>query len=138
MTNYSIDPEHYRLALETEPALMAIETVVDLICEKGLPSQRVWSSVIKPLTLPFIGTMRGIGIDSAKNPTRPDLTQDQLVDHVLGSIENLSEKFKRLEKYRLPATTATEEWMRTSEAWDAVTRVWFQKIDEADRRRRRL
>jgi hypothetical protein len=132
VTNYPDESEHYRLALDTEPGLVAIETVVDLICDQGLPSQMAWSSVVETLALPFIGNMRGIGIDNAKNPKKPDLDADERLEHLLESMEDMSAKDERLEKYRLPAETATEEWMRTSEAWDAVTEVWIRKMQEAD------
>lgn len=132
MSDYPGESEHYRLALEAEPALVAVEAVVDLICDRGLPSQKAWSSVVKPLALPFIGTMRGIGADGARNPKRPDLNPKERMEHLLGSMTDLTEHAERLEKYRLPATTATEEWMRSSEAWDAVTKVWIRKMQEAD------
>ncbi|MEV8112325.1 hypothetical protein [Pseudarthrobacter oxydans] len=132
MSDNPDESEHYRLALEAEPALAAVEAVVDLICDKGLPSQKAWSSIVKPLALPFIGNMRGIGADSATNPRRPDLNPTERMEHLIGSMTDLGEHVAKLEKYRLPATTATEEWMRTSEAWDAVTTVWIQKMKKAD------
>lgn len=132
MSDYPGESEHYRLALEAEPALVAIEAVVDLICDRGLPSQMAWSSIVKTLTIPYIGNMRGIGADGATNPKRPDLNQAERMEHLLGSMTDLSEHVASLEKYRLPATSATEEWMRTSEAWDAVTKVWIRKMQEAD------
>lgn len=132
MSDYPHESEHYRLALEAEPALVAIEAVVDLICDKGLPSQTPWPSIVKTLTIPYIGTMRGIGAEGATNPKRPDLNPEERMEHLLGSMTDMTEDAERLEKYRLPAMTATEEWMRTSEAWDAVTRVWVRKMQEAD------
>lgn len=91
---------------------------------------------MKPLTIPFIGNMRGIGTEPSPNPTQPDLNQAERIEHLVASMTDLSEHAAGLEKYRLPATTATEEWMRTSEAWDAVTTVWIHKMQEADPNRK--
>lgn len=132
MTDYPDESEHYRLALEAEPALVAIEAVVDLICDKGLPSQKAWASIVRTLTIPFVGNMRGIGAEAVANPQRPDLNHEERVEQLLGSMTDLDEHVARLEKYRLPATSATEEWMRTSGAWDAVTQVWIRRMQEAD------
>jgi hypothetical protein len=82
--------------------------------------------------------MRGIGADAATNPRRPDLNPTERIDHLIGSMADLSEHVASLEKYRLPAVTATEEWMRTSEAWDAVTTVWIQKMKKADLARKAI
>lgn len=125
------ESEHYRLALEAEPALVAIEAVVALICAKGLRAQKAWVSIVKPLTRPFLGTMRGIGAEAASNPTRPDLSADERLEHMFDDVVDLGEHIKHLERYRLPASTATEEWMRTREAWDAVTRVWIERMQAA-------
>lgn len=75
--------------------------------------------------------MRGIGADAATNPMRPDLNPTERIEHLIGSMTDLSSTWPVLEKYRLRAATATEEWMRTSEAWDAVTTVWIQKMKKA-------
>lgn len=126
------ESEHYRIALDAEPALVAVEAVVELICAQGLPSQKAWSSIVKTLATPFLGTLRGIGVEGASNPMHPDLSEEEHMARVVGSAVDLSEHVDHLEKYRLPAETATEEWMRTSEAWDAVTRVWIYRMQEAD------
>lgn len=71
--------------------------------------------------------MRGIGADAATNPRRPDRNPTQRIEHLIGSMTDLSEHVASLEMYRPPAATVTEEWMRTSEAWDAVTTVWIRR-----------
>lgn len=134
MIDNSSESEHYRLALEADPTLQVIEQVVSWICEKGLPCSKSWSNLVKPLITPHLGVMRGYGVENASNPSRPDLTSEEMQAHLLaylGNQENMATTAERMKKYRLPATNGTEEWLRTSEAWDAVTQVWIRKMQDA-------
>lgn len=132
MIDNSHESEHYRLALEAEPVLKLIEQVVGWICEKGLPLSKSWSVMVKPLTLPYLVVMRGCGVENAANPSRPDRTTDEIQADLWAGMEDMAEASERMDRYRLPATNGTEEWLRTSEAWDAVTRVWIRRMQDAD------
>ncbi|MHA7218620.1 hypothetical protein ACX80L_06970 [Arthrobacter sp. MDT1-48-3] len=134
MIDNSNESEHYRLALEADPTLRALDQIVGMICEMGLPCSTSWSDLVKPLTTPHLGVMRGCGVENADNPSRPDQITEEIQAHLLaylGNKENVAATAERMNKYRLPATNGTEEWLRTSEAWDAMARVWIRRMQDA-------
>ncbi|WP_104181661.1 hypothetical protein [Arthrobacter sp. B0490] len=133
MTNNSSESEHYRRALEAEPALRVIEQVVNSICNDVLPSNEAWANLVAPLTTPYLGVSRGYGVKNADNVSRADRTLGEELEDLTADLEDLSSQSKAKEsvdKYRLPAMNSTEEWLRSAEAWDAVTHVWIHRMQD--------
>lgn len=122
---------HYRLAMEAEPRLKAIESVVRMLLVHSWPPDRAWSLVVRPLAEPFVGRLRGIGISGAENPLPPDLSESERRQIRKKILDNLDGETELLITCRVPALTVTEEWLRTSDAWDAVTSVWRSSLQEA-------
>ncbi|MHA7264101.1 hypothetical protein ACX80W_12960 [Arthrobacter sp. TMN-37] len=134
MIDNSNESEHYCRALEAEPALRVLEQVVGSICNDGLASNEAWLNLVTPLITPYLGMSRGHGVKNADNVSRADRTTGEELMDLLADLEDLSSQSKakeKMHKYRLPATNSTEEWLRTSEAWDAVTQVWIRRMQDA-------
>lgn len=120
--------DNYRRALKAEPQLRAIDRLVDVLAalaptrRSGRPlcSGCTWERIVKPLTSPWVGHERGFHPDVAEDPD-PDRPPIQ---------------FLKASDLKMPprveATTEIERWLRTSEAWDAVTRVWIDRLHHAD------
>lgn len=134
MTDNSSESEQYRRALEAEPALRLIEQVVNSICNDVLPSNEAWVNLVAPLATPYLGVSRGYGVKNADNVSRADRTLGEELEDLTADLEDLSSQSKAKEsgdKYRLPAMNSTEEWLRSGDAWDAVTHVWIQRMQDA-------
>lgn len=122
--------DEYERALAAEPGLRAIVTAVDALCALVRPSDTlchgcVWDAIVKPLATPLIGWERGYPPKTAKDPS-PDRGWR------ITSGADLMAEWKEAEKHRIPATTDTEKWLRTSEAWDAFTTVLLDRLETAD------
>lgn len=123
-------PDPFRRALDAEPMLRAIDAMVDALVALA-PSRRsgqpmcagcIWDLIVKPLASPWVGWERGFHPDVAEDP-RPD--EDPLSLRIMSAAD-----------WTLPprtdATTDTERWLRTSEAFDLVTDEWLRRLDAAD------
>jgi hypothetical protein len=134
MIDNSSESEHYRRALEAEPALQRLEEVVGWICKQDQPFNEAWLNLVKPLTTPYLGVSRGYGVKNADNVSRADRTLDEELADIMADLEHLfcpTRVKEKTDRYCLPATNSTEEWLRTSEAWNAVTRVWIRRMQDA-------
>jgi hypothetical protein len=114
----------YRRALAAEPRLVAIERLVDLLADLVRPSDRLcsgcaWERIVKPMARPWVGYERGVIPEQAPDVRPP------------ARVMTLTELLAA-EASRTDATTDTERWLRTSEAWDAVTRPWIDRLHDAD------
>jgi hypothetical protein len=139
----TITMDGYDRALQAEPQLQPIVRLVDALIALRRPSDRlcvgcVWELIVKPMVSPLIGWGRGYPLEQAQDPEpngsrrlrvtrasesrRVDLTPF-LVDGATFLAEDDDET---------PATTDTEKWMRTSEAFDAFTDRLLAKLDRAD------
>jgi hypothetical protein len=119
--------DNYRRALDAEPRLQPIERIVDVLCSIVRPNDQmcagcVWELIVKPLTSNLVGWGRGYPTKQAKDPT-PDAPPFEVLA--------ASDILKRT-KSRPTPESETEAWMRTTEAWDAVTNTWLTKLDKAD------
>lgn len=85
-----------------------------------------WTRIVKPLALPLLGWERGYPQASAKDPRAPGEAL-----RLVNVSEELAGQAER-ESRRAPASTETERWLRTQEAWDAVTGLWIDRLHEAD------
>ena len=77
----------------------------------------VWETILKPLVLPLVGWERGYPDAEAQDPV-----PGEPLFKVYSAAELLAEADED-ELRRIPATTDTERWLRTMEAYDAVTDV---------------
>ncbi|WMM73009.1 hypothetical protein RCF27_01245 [Rhodococcus pyridinivorans] len=101
--------------------------MVTALCELTRPEDTMcvgcaWDNIIKPLATPLIGWGRGYPPKQAKDR-----------DHNAPRYRyvNIAEVLEEQEG-RPPAESDTERWLRTSEAWDAVTEYWLARLDTAD------
>lgn len=120
----------YDRALAAEPRLRAIVTTVDALIELVRPGDTmcsgcVWDAIVKPLAIPLIGWERGYPPDTAKDPS-PDGGWRML------SGGDLMAEYEEAQQRLAPATTDTEKWLRTSEAWDAFTGALIDRLHTAD------
>ncbi len=115
----------FERALAAEPALVHLDAMVTAF-EKLAPSKRsgipmcyacLWDAILKPLTAPLLGWERGYPLVQATDEPRPVYV-------------NFAEMLTAAPPAQ--ATTATEEWLRSSQAWDAVTGVWLRRLEAVD------
>lgn len=121
----------YKRALAAEPRLNAIVTTVSALCELARADDTmcagcIWDSIVKPLTTPLIGWSRGYPPKEAADPDPNDHGW-----RLISGADWFAE-FEETAKHRTPATTDTEQWLRTSEAWDAFTSELLHRLNEAD------
>lgn len=110
----------YDRALAAEPQLEAVVGVVDallLIDDKKADELDLWG-IIKPLIVPWLGYGRG---------AVPVNAQDES-----GSTDPTYRSFGELAETELPqsvpATTETEKWLRSADAYDAFTDVLLARL----------
>lgn len=117
----------YARTLDAEPALRAVDRLVDALCALVRPTDAlchacVWDEIVKPLVTPLVGWERGVV------PQAPDEHQGAADDGA---------RFRCLADMPEPAPvpepeTETERWLRSAEAFDAVTDVWLARLEAAD------
>lgn len=115
----------YDRALQAEPELTFIETMVETMCALA-PSERsgkpfcagcIWENILKPLATWWIGECR-----QYLPKTRPD-------EYTTGLVSKASDTgMPRLR----PGGSEIEEWLRSAEAWDTVTDRWLAWLEDAD------
>jgi hypothetical protein len=118
----------FRRALAAEPQLRTINRVVNTLVALAPTSSSgrpfchgcAWVFIVKPLAAPWIGWERGYPADQATDPD-PDGPAWSVVRASGITIPPKSEP-----------TSDTEKWLRTSEAWDAVTDTWIGRLVAAD------
>lgn len=130
---YRPDEEAYKRALAAERRLVAVDQAVAALCEFVRPTDEMcygctWESIVKPLVTPLVGWGRGYPPKNAKDPQKP-LTDWK---DALKSGSDLMREADEEERTRTRALTTTEQWMRTSEAWDAVTSTLLYRLWRAD------
>lgn len=116
-------------ACAADRAIRALNQVVTALCVAAATgdgpacSSCIWERIVKPLATPLVGWERGYPASEAKDPTSGLAVVD------LGpALKWLDER----DAHRTPATTETERWLRSQEAWDAVTGEWISRLYEAD------
>jgi hypothetical protein len=120
----------YERALQAEPAVAAIGTLIDVLCALVSPDDVmcagcVWERIVKPLTTPFVGWCRNTYDEAYYDATAESGLRNSLKSGLRSSLD--------MREPPTPApTTEIERWLRTSAAYDAVTDVWLSKLDEAD------
>jgi hypothetical protein len=139
-------PPAYERALAAEPRLRAVENMVraqvlfirpgDTFCHGCY-----WERVLKPLVTPLVGWGRGEPHEDAADPH----PSGKRVMHVTGGGESGVEErdnyvvvttswhdaFAQMDAEPEP-TTATERWLRSTEAWDVVTDYFLEIVQAAD------
>lgn len=116
-------------ATNAEPRLQAIVNIVTALTTLVRPTDTmcggcVWDEIVKPLVLPLIGWERGYPPKAAPDPGN--------FAWVLVSGGDWAREFAEAEKTRTPATTDTEKWLRTSEAWDGFCGELIRRLNDAD------
>jgi hypothetical protein len=106
-----------------------MDRLVTTLCEFVRPSDFLrhgclWERMVKPLVRPLVGYERGFFPKVAADPPASGESGWRFL--------NRAELLAHDSRPRVPATTDTEQWMRTSEAWDAVTRVLLARMWDAD------
>ncbi len=122
----------YERALQAEPKLAAVVRVVDALCVLVRPTDRlchgcVWETIVKPLVSPLIGWGRGYPSKPASDPD-PDNPSGL---RIISGSEMLA-AYEAAQVTRTPATTDTEKWLRTPEAYDAFTDMLLDRLERAD------
>jgi hypothetical protein len=130
VTTPAVGISSYRRALVAEPRLVAISRMVDVLCSFVRPDDVLcagcaWELIIKPLILPLVGWERGLLLESAEDPS-PKSTSGWISGSSLIDAADLQESS------RTPASTRTEHWLRTSDAYDAVVGELVHRLDTAD------
>ncbi|QGU05123.1 hypothetical protein [Corynebacterium comes] len=112
----------YTRAVKADHRLQALETTVKFMV--GQCYGCAWSEVIKPLAESLVGFSRNI-------PVQAKEYSDDIFDfasHVVTGEEIMRREFPEA----VEAENGTEEWLRTMEAYDAVTAVWLKFLEDAD------
>ncbi|WP_019072389.1 hypothetical protein [Streptomyces hokutonensis] len=125
-------PQHteYDRALTADHRLRALAQLVTALCQFVRPADTMcggcaWDALVKPLATPLIGWERGYKPEAAKDPD-PDRAW-----RIYTGGEWLA-GWKEAEQDRTPASTDTEQWLRTSEAWDAYCGELIRQLNAAD------
>lgn len=116
---------NYDRALAAERRLRAAVAVVDALCALVRTTDRmcsgcVWETIVKPMILPLVGWERGYPPRQAKDPG-PRPAGLHLTRADLGNLPR-----------PVTASTETETWLRSMEAWDAVTGTLLDRLYQAD------
>lgn len=108
----------YRRALASEPGLCAVARVVRILAAAGYDGADTYGTILKPLTFPLVGWQRGIHFHAHNPEDMPPrvglVCAADFPDPIITSAD--------------PATEE-EDWLRTQEAYDAVTDVWLDYLD---------
>ncbi|MEU5097597.1 hypothetical protein [Streptomyces sp. NPDC020996] len=120
----------YERAVAADPRLRALADLVTALCQFVRPADTMcggcaWENLVKPLATPLIGWERGYRPEPAKDPT-PD------GGWRLYTSRDLTAALEAAERERTPASTATEQWLRTSQAWDAYCGELIRRLNDAD------
>jgi hypothetical protein len=116
----------FQRALDAEPRLRPMVRLVDALCALVRPTDRmcsgcVWESIVKPLVVPLVGWGGGYMPEQATDNPR-----------ALRECVFTRSDLAALEARRIPATTDTEAWLRTSQAYDAFTDEPLARLKAAD------
>ncbi|CAM5714830.1 hypothetical protein SVIOM342S_07645 [Streptomyces violaceorubidus] len=120
----------YERAMKADRRLRALAEFVNALCGFVRPADTMcggctWDSLVKPLAVPLIGWERGRLPESAPDPKPGGGWKFVSGSEWVAAVE-------AAEKDRTPATTETEEWLRTSEAWDAYCGGLIRRLNAAD------
>lgn len=119
-------------ACAADPAIRALDQAVSAMCSAARAtygpscSACVWQRILKPLAVSLVGWDRGYPLRSARDPRPPGVSLPfvNMSELMAGEDERKSR--------RTPPAGDTEQWLRTQEAWDAVTGSWLERLHEAD------
>lgn len=116
-------------ATRAEPRLQAVVNIVTALTALVRPTDTmcggcVWDEIVKPLALPLIGWERGYPPKAAPDPGT--------LAWLFTGGGDWAKECAEAEKARTPATTDTEKWLRTSEAWDSVCGELIRRLNDAD------
>ncbi|MEU0428519.1 hypothetical protein ABZ235_33945 [Streptomyces canus] len=121
---------HYERAMNADPQLRALADLVTALCQFVRPADTMcggcaWDSLVKPLATPLIGWQRGYPPETARDP-EPNRPWRLIIGR------DLTTEWEAAKRDRKPATTDTEAWLRTSEAWDGYCGELIQRLNDAD------
>lgn len=130
-------------ALAADRRLEPIVRLVDALCALVGPEDEmcagcVWEGIVKPLVTPLVGWERGYIEEEAKDPDpEPEPADDEeaaarALFNFKSRLRTAAEIMAEPEQSRTPATTDTERWLRSPMAYDAVTNVLLDRLNEAD------
>lgn len=122
MESYKTDS--YRRALAADHRLQALELVA--LALVGQCAGCSWEQVLKPLLEPLAGFGRNVP-KQAEDPTPVDPEDPWGIDDIVSGAEIAAMVFPEAPE----AETTTEAWLRTSEAYDAVSSVWLNYLEQS-------
>lgn len=114
---------NYGRALAASGHLRALDRTIRLLCALAPKTEPfcagcIWEDILKPLATPLVGWSRNRPL-AAHEPSEP-WQAVRLVDLV------------KEPRPRFAAGNPAEAWLRTEEAWDAVTDEWLRLLNAAD------
>lgn len=120
----------YNRALNADHRLRALANLVTALCQFVRPADTMcggcaWETLVKPLATPLIGWERGYKPKCAKDP-------DPSGGWRIYSGQELLDEWAAVQRDQTPATTETEQWLRTEEAWDAFCGELIRRLNDAD------
>lgn len=126
----STEQTDYDRALDADYRLRALADFVTVLCQFVRPADTMcggcaWETLVKPLAMPLIGWERGYQPEPAKDP-------DPTGGWRLISGGDWAAAWEEAERHRTPATTDTEQWLRTEDAWDAYCGELIRRLNDAD------
>jgi len=110
----------YERALTAEPQLEAVVKVVDalLLIDDDKSDELDHWGIIKPLIVPWLGYQRGtVPLNAPDAPTSST-----------PKVKSVGELARTNLPRPVPATTETEKWLRSEEAYDAFTDVLLARL----------
>jgi hypothetical protein len=141
-----VAPPAYKRAVEAEPRLRHVERMVKAQVLYIRPGDTFchgcyWDAILKPLVTPLVGWGRGEPHEDAEDPhpsgkrvmhvTGGGESRVEEKDNYLVITTSWDEAFARMDAEPEP-TTATEKWLRSSDAWDTVTDHLLAIVERAD------
>lgn len=108
----------YRRALAAEPGLKAAHRIVRILAVAGYDGAETYDGILKPLAYPLVGWQRGTHYHAHNPEDMPQRTGWISFADLPDPITTKAE----------PATEE-EKWLRSQEAFDAVTDVWLDYLD---------
>lgn len=113
----------FEKALTIVPELRAINNMVRVfvaLAPKNQPmcTDCIWGTILKPMVYPLLGWGRGLAPESAEDMSF--------------SLMFTGEDFANIKDKHTEATTKTERWLRSSDAYDLVTDRWLEMLTKVD------
>lgn len=121
----------YARALNSEPKLRNLERVIRALAALNPMPGTVYDAVIYPLASPLVGWRRGQHFHAHNPEDMPTPISKSTEGERTVALYSLADYPTPIATVSQPATTE-EAWLRTREAFDAVTNVWLDHLTDAE------